>query len=230
MGIVGRISNMFKAKVNDALDEMENPIELLDQKIRDMEESLNKAKLSSAEVLGNVHQAKQKVQKAKFEMNDYEEKVKLALKKGNEELAKKALAKKIEAEKSYNSLMKSYEEAKRNAEKLKQRLKDLESEIEKTRTYRSEAAARMNNAEASEKVNEILANVSTGKNDINIDNIERKIAKKESRAAGLGELRETSLDDEFAALENDVDLELELSKYKNNVDDELEKYKKELEI
>ncbi len=44
MGIFNRMSNMIKGKVNSTLDEMENPIELLDQKIKDMEEQLSKAK------------------------------------------------------------------------------------------------------------------------------------------------------------------------------------------
>ena len=54
MGIFNRISNMIKAKTNSALDEMENPVELLDQKIRDMEKSFNEAKRSSAQIFGNL--------------------------------------------------------------------------------------------------------------------------------------------------------------------------------
>lgn len=60
MGVFSRISNMFKAKVNNTLDEMENPIELLDQKLREMEEQLSKAKLNSAQILGNVHEIEKK--------------------------------------------------------------------------------------------------------------------------------------------------------------------------
>ncbi len=41
MGIFNRMSNMIKGKFNSTLDEMENPIELLDQKIQDMEEQLS---------------------------------------------------------------------------------------------------------------------------------------------------------------------------------------------
>ena len=61
MGIFSRMSNMIKAKVNNTLDEMENPIELLDQKLRDMEEQFNKAKLNSAQILGNVHEIEKKI-------------------------------------------------------------------------------------------------------------------------------------------------------------------------
>ena len=116
MGIFNRISNVFRAKVNDAIDEMENPIELLNQKVRDMEESLNGAKLSSAQILGNVHEIEKKMNNAKRTSEEFDEKVKLAMSKGNEDLAKKALAKKIEADKSYDSLKVSYDDA---AKKLK---------------------------------------------------------------------------------------------------------------
>lgn len=215
MGIFDRLSNMVKAKVNNTLDNMENPIELLDQKIRDMEESLNTAKLSSAQILGNVHEIEKKMEAAKAESDDFDAKVKLALSKNNEELAKKALAKKLEADKTYNNLKASYDEAYKKAEAIKEKLRELEDEIEKTRTYRDEAEARYKNAEASTKVNEILANVDTKNNSIHLDDIERKIQKKEATAEGLEDLKEPDdpLKDEFAKLE-ESDLDLELEKYK----------------
>lgn len=216
MGLIKRVSNIFRAKVNNSLDDIENPIELLDQKLRDMEDSLNKAKLSSAQILGNVHEIEKKMQTAKNTSVEFDSKVKLALSKGNDELAKKALEKKLEADKTYTNLEKSYQDAHTKAETIKEKLKELEAEIQKTRTYRDEAAARYNNAEASKKVNEILANVDTGSNKINLDDIERKIEKKEALAEGLGDLKEEdSLDKEFEKL-NEVNLDEELKKYKQN--------------
>lgn len=216
MGIFSRMSNMIKAKVNDTLDEMENPIELLDQKLRDMDEQFNKAKLSSAQILGNVHEIEKKLETAKKESDDYDQKVKLALSKGNEDLAKRALAKKVETDKMISSLQTSYDNAKVQADTLKANLRALEEEITKTRNYRDEAAARYANAEASEKVNEVLANVQTKSNSIQIDSIERKIQKKESVAQGLGELRDLDdFDSEFKKLD-EVDLDAELAKYKSN--------------
>lgn len=215
MGVIGRLSNIFKAKVNDAIDDIENPIELLDQKIRDMEKSLNDAKVSSAQILGNVHEIEKKLQKAKLESADYDEKVKLAVKAGNDELAKKALQRKLDADKSVQSLTASYEDASKKASAIKDKLRELEEEIEKTRSYRDEAAARYNNAEASKKVNEVIANVDAGSNKINLDDIERKIEKKEALAEGLGDLKtDDSLDKEFEKL-SEVNLDDELAKYKN---------------
>jgi phage shock protein A len=195
---------------------MENPVELLDQKLRDMDEQFNKAKLSSAQILGNVHEIEKKLETAKKESDDYDQKVKLALSKGNEDLAKRALAKKVETDKMISSLQTSYDNAKVQADALKANLRALEEEITKTRNYRDEAAARYANAEASEKVNEVLANVQTKSNSIQIDSIERKIQRKESVAQGLGELRDLDdFDSEFKKLD-EVDLDAELAKYKSN--------------
>lgn len=214
MGVIKRISNIFRAKVNNSLDEIENPIELLDQKLRDMETSLNKAKLSSAQILGNVHEIEKKMETAKRTSSEFDSKVKLALSKNNEELAKKALERKLEADKTYANLETSYKDACTKAETIKKKLKELESQIEKTRTYRDEAAARYNNAEASKKVNEILANIDSRNNAINLDDIERKIQKKESISQGLEDLKESdSLDKEFEKL-SEIDLDEELKKYK----------------
>ena len=216
MGVFTRISNMFKAKVNNALDEVENPIELLDQKLRDMEDQLSKAKLNSAQILGNVHEIKKRLDSAEREAQDYDDKIKLALSKGNEDLAKRALQRKLDTDKKVASLKETYSAAQVQADAIKKNLVALEEEISKTRQYRDEAAARYTTAEASQKVNEILANVQTKTNTIQIDAIERKIQRKESLAAGLGELRDVDdFDSEFEKLDT-TDLDLELEKYKNN--------------
>lgn len=215
MGVLNRISNMFKAKANSALDDLENPIELLDQKIRDMEESLNKAKISSAQIFGNLKNTEKAMEKSKELSKDYDEKVKLAMSKNNEELAKKALRLKLDEDKKYESLKKSYEEQSVKAKALKDNLIKLQEEIDKTRSYRDEASARLNNANASKQINEIMANVQTKKNSINLDDIERKISKEESYAEGLSDLKTPSLDDEFEAL-NETSLDEELEKYRNN--------------
>lgn len=182
-----------------------------------MEEQFNKAKLNSAQILGNVHEIEKKLNLAKKESADYEEKIKLALSKGNEDLAKKALARKVEIDKKVSSLQSSYDNSKIQADALKANLRSLEEEINKTRNYRDEAAARFSNAEASQKVNEVLANVQTKNNSIQLDSIERKIQRKESLAQGLGELKDLdNFDSEFEKLD-EVDLDLELEKYKNNL-------------
>lgn len=215
MGVFSRMSNMIKGKVNATLDDLENPIELLDQKIRDMQEQLSKAKTNSAQVIGNVKVLEKNMNEAKKLSDDLDGKVKLALSKGNEALAKEALRRKVEADKKYESLKENHATASAQAEALKKNLAALEAEIEKTKSYRDEAAARYSTAKASKKVNEVLSDVQTKSNTIQIDDIERKIAKEEAAAQGLGDLRNVDdFDSQFESL-NEVDLDAELEKYKS---------------
>ena len=215
MGVFTRMSNMIKGKVNATLDDLENPIELLDQKIRDMEEQLSKAKTNSAEVIGNVKLIEKNMNEVKKLSDDLDGKVKLALSKGNEEIAQEALRRKVQADKKYETLKKNHATASAQAEALKKNLAALEAELEKTKSYRDEAAARYSTAKASKKVNEVLSDVQTKSNTIQMDSIERKIAKEEAAAQGLGELRTgDDFDSQFEAL-NEVDLDAELEKYKS---------------
>lgn len=216
MGIFTRMTNMFKAKVNATLDDMEDPIELLDQKIKDMTEQLNNAKINSANIIGNSKLTAKKLEDAKAISMDYEAKIKLALSKNNEDLAKRALSKKLDSDKKIESLTTSYETSKIQANSIKKNLTALQSELNNTISHRDELAARYANAKASREINEVLTNVQTESNSIQMDSIERKIAREESLANGLEDLKDIdTLDEEFNKL-NEIDLDTELAKYKSD--------------
>ena len=214
MGIIKRMTNIFRAKANKIMNELEGPIELLDQKIIDMEDNLRDSVVSTAQVLGNIHEMKTKMDETKKEIEDLENKITFALSKNNEELARKVLQKKMELDTKYENLKKNYEEAKERGETLKSSLEKLEKELERTKSYRDEAKARMYNTTISSAINEIISDVSSKVNKINIDEIERKIQKKEAYSKGLEELKGKSIDEEFEEL-NKLDLNSELEKYKN---------------
>ncbi len=66
-----------------------------------MEKSFNEAKRSSAQIFGNLKDTEKKMNEAKEESAQYDEKVRLAMSKGNEELAKKALKLKLDSDKKF---------------------------------------------------------------------------------------------------------------------------------
>ncbi|MGH4117788.1 PspA/IM30 family protein [Clostridium sp.] len=213
MTIINRILYLIKSKINTTLDEFENPLELLDQKIRDMECILNEARLSSAKILGNVHEIEKRLDTLSKESDEYGQNIKLALDKGNEELAKKFLQKKLDNDKYFYSLNTSYNNANTKGESLKFKLRELEQNIYETKIYRNEAFARYNTAEADKKINDIIGNILTSSNFMPLSNIERLIEKKECFALGLTELNyNNDLVNELANLTS-IDLKLELKKY-----------------
>ena len=178
MTILNRLSYLIKTKMNNTLDEIENPLELLDQKIRDMENILHEARLSSAKILGNIHQIERRIQSITKESDDYTQTIKLALNKGNEALAKKLLKRKLSNDKCFDSLNTSYNNATAKGDSLKLKLRDLQQNIYDTKIYRNEAFARYNAAEAHKKINEIMGTISTTNNFVSVSSIEESIQKK----------------------------------------------------
>lgn len=217
MGIFDRIAKMTQAKVNDTLDNIEDPIELCNQHIRDMEEKYRQAELSSAQVIGNARNIENEYNETQNELQDWDDKIKLAVSKGNDDLAKKAIVRKNEVAQKLGSLKSSYEAAHAQAEKLKDTLREMKEEIDSTREKRDELEARYKTAEASQQVNEIISNISSKPDGLNMDDLERKVAKKEAMANGLGEIasiKNDNLEDEFKKLGSDIDVDAELAKYK----------------
>ena len=212
MTIFNRILYILKSKMNRTLDELENPIELLDQKIIDMECTLNEARLSSAKILGNIHEIERRIESLSKESDEYVQTIKIALNKGNETLAKKILQKKLDNDKYSASLNTSYENANAKGEALKLKLRELERNIYETKIYRNEAIARYNAAEAYKKIDEIIGGISTESNSIPLSSIEKSIEKKECFIAGLTELNfNNKLNNEIANLTS-LDLNIELKK------------------
>lgn len=221
MGIFGRIAKMTQAKFNEKLDSVENPIELCNQHIRDMEENYREAELSSAQVIGNAHSIEKEIEDAKAESAEWEGRIQLAVSKGNDDLARKAIVRKNEVDKKLAELNQSYATAHAQAEKLKDTLRELKENIEETRSKRDELEARYKTAEASQKVNEIVADVSAKRDGQSMEDLERKVARKEAMAEGLGEIaavKKDSLEDEFKQLGDDFDVNAELAKYKQKKD------------
>ncbi|MBZ9684909.1 PspA/IM30 family protein [Clostridium estertheticum] len=213
MTIINRLYYLIKSKISSILDEFESPLELLDQKIRDMEFILNDAKLSSAKILGNIHEIEKRLDSLSKESDEYSQTIKLALNRGNEALAKKILEKRLDNDKYFDLLNTSYYNATTKGEALKLQLRELQQNIYDMKIYRNEAFARYNVAEAHKKINEIIGNMSIRNNSMCISNIEESLQKKECFISALTELNfDNNLNNEIASLSR-LDLNLELKKY-----------------
>ena len=98
MGIMGRLSNIIKGKVNKALDNMEDPTEQLDLSIREKKEALKEAKRQSSELIGSVISKEKKVKELENSLKEYDAGIKRALANNDEAAAEKILSKRIQVE------------------------------------------------------------------------------------------------------------------------------------
>jgi phage shock protein A len=201
MSIFNRISDIFKANVNDAIDKAEDPEKMLKQMIIEMEESINKTTLAVANAIANEKSLERKKEKALAETNDWEQKAMQALTAGREDLAKAALGKKAVTEQNAKDLEPLYIQAKSTSDKLRDQLNKLKAKLDEARSKESTLIARSEAAKAQKQVSQAFAGVGSDAFS-KFDKYEQKIEKTEAEAEAYEQLagENTSLDDEFKKL------------------------------
>lgn len=211
MGIFSRITDIFKANVNDALDKAEDPEKMLKQMVIEMEESVNKATLAVANAIANEKTLERKREKALKESGEWEQKAMQALQAGREDLAKAALEKKGIADRNANDLEPIYQQAKTTSNKMRDQLNALKAKLEEARSRQSTLIARSQAAKAQKQIAQSFSGVGSDAFS-KFDKFETKIEKQEAEAEAFEELGDgsTNLDDEFRQLESNSSADADL--------------------
>lgn len=221
MAIFARIADILKANINDMIDKAEDPEKMVKQLIIEIEQDVDEATQALGQAMGSQKMAQKELATAMAKSADWNDKAKLALKAGNEELARKALECKVNVDASIEPLQKSYDEITANVDKMKDQVQTLKMKLD-------EARARQNVLIARAKMADAATDVATSINTTNIDSafakldkLERKIVEKESIAEAYTDINSAEVDAEktFAELAHD-----------QAVDDELERLKAEMGI
>lgn len=93
-GIFARISDIFKANINDLLDKAEDPEKMIKQMVIEMEEAVNKATTAVGSAIANEKMLeKQHVEKKKL-AGEWQQRAVKAVNAGRDDLARQALEKK----------------------------------------------------------------------------------------------------------------------------------------
>lgn len=211
MSIFKRMSDIIKANLNDLLDRAEDPEKMLKQMVIEMEQSVNKATLAVAQAIANEKSLERKLEKARKDKEDWEQKAVLALQSGREDLAKAALEKKAVCDRNYNDLLPILEQARQTSVKLRQQLDQLKNKLEEARTRQSTLIARSQAAKAQKQIAQSFSGVGTDAFS-KFDKFESKIEQLEAEAQAFELLagENTSLEDEFKKLTSSSDVDAEL--------------------
>ena len=214
MGIFSRMSDIFKANINDLIDKSEDPQKLMDQMVREMTDQMQEAKIQVAKAIADEKRLHQQLKQNELQSPNWESKEMLALKKGDENLAKEALKQK----KSYDGLVDSvktqWEEQNGLSSKLKDNLRALETKIDEARRKKEILIARQKRAEAQKKIHDVMTGLSDKSAFANFERMERKVMEIEAQADAAVELEVQSLDDQFKALEAGSGVDDELAALK----------------
>ena len=216
MAIFERVGDLLKANINDMLDKAENPEKMVKQIIIDMETQVNKATQGLGAAMGSEKQALKQLESAKISSDDWNKKAKMALQSGNEELAKKALAQKANIDQNIDQFQASYDMMSTQTALLKDQVRQLKSKLEEARMKQTMLIARSQMADAQKTISTSLGSTDSKSAFSKLDKMEQKVNAKEAEAQAFTEMAEgdTSVADEFAALEKESAVDDDLARLK----------------
>lgn len=232
MNIFKRIFKIGEAQANRAVDNLEDPISMTEQGIRDMKQDLNKSIEALAQVKALAIRSKNESEDYENKASDYESKAMLILKKaqaGNmsiteaDRIAKEALAKKEEAQQLANKAIADTEKFDKNVSQLKTNIETVKRNITNWENELKTLKARVKVSDATKNVNKQMAELDSAGTVSMLERMKEKVAQDEALAEAYGDLASSkkSIDEEIDAAANSTQAKL---------DEDLEKLKEKLGI
>jgi phage shock protein A len=215
-----RIGRVARGQANQGVDVLEDATfeATVKQTVADMKNELNNVVRASAVAMSNYNRLDAEYQKYVRQAQEWKDRAGVALDAGNEDLARKALAKKSECDKQVASMEQAVQAAQQTSEKLKQQVAELKRKIEEGERTATTLVARKNAAAAQRKVSEAMAGVGNADNAFAaLNRFEESVSKEEATAKAFDQLASTGKDEDleaqFAQLGgHSVDAELEALK------------------
>jgi phage shock protein A len=146
MGLFDRFNRVLKSNLNALIDRAEDPGKLIEQTILDMEAEVKKAKKDLVTQLGTAKRLEKKVQDHAEEIKGWEDKAVLALRAGDEQLAREALKMKQKVRQTMENVQRQADAAAASARQLQQTLEQIEAKIEDLKARKGTLAAQVRRA------------------------------------------------------------------------------------
>jgi len=219
MGIFSRMSDIINSNINALLDQAEDPEKMIRLIIQEMEDTLVEVRSSSARVLADRKAAARRQEQLQAEAKDWEDKARLAISKGREDLARAALQEKREIEAELDAVATELAATDEHISQLNEEIAKLQSKLNDAKAKKKALVMRSQTVESRIKVKRQVNREALDEAFGRFEHFERRMDNLESQldAMDLGRDVAPSLAAEIDALAQDEKINAELDRLRSEV-------------
>lgn len=214
MSIFSRFRDIISSNLNSMLDGAEDPEKLVRLMIQEMEDTLIEIKASCAGAIAARKKVGRSLADAQTRATGWAAKAALAITKGREDLAREALLEKRRATEAAEGLERETAGLDEVVRGYQTDIGQLEEKLGAAREKQRVLVQRHIRAQNKTRAQEQIRKVETHDALVRYEQFENRIERMEAEADLVNAGRKPSLEEQFAQLERDDDIEKELSALK----------------
>ncbi len=226
MQMFKRIADIFNSQVNSALDKLEDPQKMINLMITELEETQSKARSSMAARKAEQTSLEREKADLKRSVLRWEDRAKLAITNGREDLAREALVEKNQA----SSRIKRIEELEENLKTIlasqESQLVQIADKLKEVKDKQQLLVQRARSAKEKKQVALTLKSSDSAELARKFSELESKIERMEADAEMAGYQGKPSSADEFSKMESESEIDTELEALKQSMNKKKEKEQK----
>lgn len=213
MGILRRIRDISVATLNDRLEKAEDPVKLIDQFLWATRDDIIQAERLQQQYIAHTNQLKSQWLQAEQQIEQKEKQAMIALKAGEETIARSLLTDKTIITETANNYRNLYEQSNAALLELEAQLRELRNEYQIVYDKRAYYVARMESIRLQRRLNERLSFNSGQQPGEMMRKMEDRIQDMELETQSLREVRQSngiygqSLQNDRRSAEVDVELQ-----------------------
>jgi phage shock protein A len=226
-----RIMTVIRANVNDRISRAEDPARMLDQVIYDMRTQLELAKKQVCVAIADERVLRRHVEGHAQDAAQWEKRAMMAVRAGDDNLARAALARKASADETAAIYEAQWAEQKRSVDRLREALRGLDMRINDAMRQRNMLVARVARAQAQRTIAATLSRIDGVSPYSTLERMEQRVMQLEAEVEAVTEIEpalDTSLEAQFAALATASSVDDELAALKRRYALECERERKAL--
>lgn len=189
MSLGKRFRDITVAHFNEMLENAEDPVRLIDKYLASQSEQIRESERLLQQCLTHAASLRQQYTSAEQMKERREQQALLALKAGEDEIARIALQEKIQQEEKAVQYKSLYDQSKHGIVELEDQLHQLKADFDEVASKRSYYIARLESVKLQQRMNERLRHAGGGPSPRIFDRLEERVSDMELSARTLREVR-----------------------------------------